>query len=499
MVWRLPKLASLRGPRGPRFLLGVLCAGVFLTGLDQTVVVTALPSMMQDLRIPVARLDQAFWIVSGYLLGYTVALPLLGRVADAHGYLRVYLSCLAVFTLASVAIPLAPNLTWLVVFRVVQALGGGALVPATLSMATLLFSWRRWAVVLGVVAAVAEAGSVLGPLYGGLIVEGWEWQGVFWVNVPLGVTIALPLLLLAPAFARRGVKVDYAGGLLLGASLAALLMALRIEEGTLGATPWSVGWGLASFVAFLLFVAREARCPHPLVPMDLFRRRTFLTAGLTHLLVGAALIIALVNVPLITDTLMGQSSLEGGLRLMRLTAMIPVGALAGGVLTRRLGYRPPTVLGLLVSALGFYLMRQWTLDTVTSVLTLHLLLAGLGFGLVIAPLVTAMTDSAAEEERGIATSLFVLTRMLGMVVGLAAMTAWGMSGFRIMVGGIPMPVAGPGETAQELQQRLLEYQGQVTQVTLQLFHNLFLAGAAVCVAALVPALGMRGGQRRHRA
>ena len=126
----------------------------------------------------------------------------------------------------------------------------------------------------------------------------------------------------------------------------------------------------------------------------------------------------MVNVPLITDTLMGRSSLEGGLRLVRLTAMIPVGAVGGGVLTRRLGYRLPTMLGLVAAAGGFYLMSGWTLDTTDSTLTFHLVLAGLGFGLVIPPLTTAMTDSADEEERGIATSLFVLTRMVGMMVGL---------------------------------------------------------------------------------
>ena len=122
---RLLRSVTLLRARGDRRLvLGLLCAGVFLTGLDQTVVVTALPSMMLDLHIPIARLDQAFWIVGGYLLGYTVALPLLGRVADTYGYVRVYLGSLLLFTLASVAILLAPNLTWVVVFRVVQAAGG---------------------------------------------------------------------------------------------------------------------------------------------------------------------------------------------------------------------------------------------------------------------------------------------------------------------------------------------------------------------------------------
>ena len=213
---------------------------------------------------------------------------------------------------------------------------------------------------------------------------------------------------------------------------------------------------------------------------------------------GAALIIALVNVPLITDTLMGQSSLEGGLRLLRLTAMIPVGAVVGGLLTRKLGYRLPTMLGLLASAAGFYLMGGWTLETSGTPMTLHLLLAGLGFGLVIAPVATATTDSAGEGERGVATSLFLLTRMLGMLVGLSAMTAWGMSGFRILAAGISIPVPGPVEAASELQRRMAEYQTQLTGATLRLFHNLFLAGMGVCLAALLPALALKGGSTGRR-
>ncbi|MFQ5860846.1 MAG: MFS transporter [Dehalococcoidia bacterium] len=473
-------------PRNTALLIGLLCAGVFLTALDQTIVVTALPSMMLDLQIQVRDLDQASWIVTGYLLGYTVALPLLGRVADAYGYARIFLLAMLVFIAASVAIPLMPSLPSLVAARVVQALGGGAIVPIAFSLATFTVPWQRRALVLGLVAAMAEAGAVLGPLYGGLIVEHLSWRWIFWLNIPLGLLIALPVFLQTPRASRPGVRVDYAGGLVLGLTIAGLLLALRLNGETLVLDAETLAWGGATLAALGALILWERRARDPLVPAALLRWRPFLAAGSTHFLVGAALIVALVNVPLMANTIMGQSPLEGGLRLLRLTVFIPPGALLGGLLARRAGYRLPAILGLLAAAGGFSLLMGWQIDVAEPELTLHLALTGLGFGLVIPPLATAMLDSAREEERGIAASLFVLTRMLGMMVGLAAITAWGISSFRSTVAGLPLPLPLPGETAAELEQRLLQYQSQLNQAILGIFRHMFLAGLALCLAALLP-------------
>jgi hypothetical protein len=207
----------------------------------------------------------------------------------------------------------------------------------------------------------------------------------------------------------------------------------------------------------------------------MFRNITFSMANLTNLLVGGALIIAMVNIPLMSDTIMGSSPLEGGLRLLRLTVMLSVGAVAGGFLCKRFGYSLPTILGLILSSIGFLFMSRWTLAIADPQMTLHLAICGLGFGLVIAPLGTAVMDSVREEQKGIASSLVVMMRMIGMIIGLSAITAWGMDRFHLMTAGISLTeiMAAP----QKLNNSLLV-----------LFNNFFLASVGICLVAVLPAL-----------
>ena len=200
--------------------------------------VTALPSMMEDLELPITRLDQASWIVTGYLLGYTVAMPSWGGSPMSMAA-PAALSVL-IFMAGSALVALSPGLLWLVGARIFQAIGGGALVPVTMAIAGDLFGQRldrrfSLAVALGVVGAVAEAGGVLGPLYGGLMLNFVSWEWIFWVNLPAGFTIGLLVLLLAPANGILGqgaaLPVDYAGGLLIAGSLALLALVLTRQGG----------------------------------------------------------------------------------------------------------------------------------------------------------------------------------------------------------------------------------------------------------------------------
>src|SRR5437868_13908027 len=181
------------------------CAAVFLTALDQTVVVTALPRIITDLQIPVIQLDRAAWIVSGYLLGYVIAMPLMGRVSDMYGRRRVFIICLGIFALGSLFCGLAPmlgntfdisflqnfglnvdspGLIWLVAARFVQAAGGGAVVPVAMAVAGDFYGEERRGLALGLIGMVTEAGGVLGPLYGSLIVQIWAWQAIFYLKLP---------------------------------------------------------------------------------------------------------------------------------------------------------------------------------------------------------------------------------------------------------------------------------------------------------------------------
>ena len=198
-------------------VLGILCLGVFSTALDQTVVVAALPLLMVDLEIPLTDLDKASWIITGYLISYTVAMPLAGRLSDVYGRVRIFQVALVVFALGSGLVALAPNFNWIVPARVIQAVGGGATVPIGLAMAVAAVSTEKRGIAIGLVAASAEAGSVVGPLYGGYIIEWIGWRWIFWFDVPQSLLL-IGLMAILPNRANPDAKMDYFGALALGAS-----------------------------------------------------------------------------------------------------------------------------------------------------------------------------------------------------------------------------------------------------------------------------------------
>ena len=176
------------------FVLAIIGLGAFITALDQTVVVTALPSVMLDLKVPIAELDRVSWIITAYLVGYTVAMPLIGRLGDVYGYPRVYQASLVVFCVGTSLVALSSTLDWMVGARVIQAVGGGATVPIGMALATTLVPKGQRGLALGVVGASAEAGAMLGPAYGGAIVELLNWRWIFWLNIPQSAVIFAALL-----------------------------------------------------------------------------------------------------------------------------------------------------------------------------------------------------------------------------------------------------------------------------------------------------------------
>ncbi|MDP6100956.1 MAG: MFS transporter [Dehalococcoidia bacterium] len=468
----------------------VVLSAVFLAALDQTVVVTALPSIMQDIRLPVTKLEKAMWIITGYLLGYTFAMPLMARLSDVYGRVRVFVVAMLLFMGGSVLVAAGESLSWLIGARVIQAIGGGATLPVTMAIAADIFPDRRRAMALGLIGAVAEAGGVLGPLYGGLLISFAGWRWIFWVNLPLGLLIVVLLVWLMPPTPRLRVPVDYVGGLLIAGCLALLTFGLWQEVGNVRPLWQTAGLVAASLALLAAFTMRERWATYPLLELSLFRRLTFAAANGAHLLVGGALMIAMVNVPLMTDTVLGQPPLEGGLRLMRLSGAIPFGAVVGGFLCGRFGYRIPMLLGLGLTSLGFYWLSGWGLDIADPAMTVHLATTGFGFGLVIAPISAAVIDQVGEARRGVAAAVVTLSRMVGMMVGLSVLTSWGMGRYGAVTSAIPFPFPQAGETAAQAQQRLILYQEQVTQATLGLFNNLFLAAAVVTAMALLPAILM---------
>jgi MFS family permease len=359
-----------------------------------------------------------------------------------------------------------------------------------------LFGQTRRGLALGLVGAVAEAGGVLGPLWGAWVTGTWGWQWIFWLNLPL-VALLLGLGAVAlPRSARRREGVDVLGALLFGAAVTCLTIGLGAQSGQAGVldvrapaaaiNPTLLG---AAAVLLLAFALLESRLRAPVVDLGLFKRAAFSAAAALSLLIGAALILAMVIVPVFVITVLNRSAIESGLTLLRLTAFIPVGALAGGWLSGRAGVRATAVAGCALTAAGFWLMHLWPIDVGWTQITVAAAIAGLGFGLVIAPISTSALNAVRSSQAGSASAVVTVLRMAGMSLGLASLTAWAVARFKQLVAPYPLPLPAQGESASDYAMRVHAYTAHViVPAAHQVYADVFAVAAVLCMAAVVPAL-----------
>jgi len=485
-------------------LLGLAGAGLFVAALDAYVVVTLLAAMAGDVGLTIEHFEQATPIVTGFLAGYVVAMPLLGAYSDVRGRVPVYAVCMGAFALGSAMTATAglwdfAGLPWLIAGRFVQGLGGGGLVPLSLALAADLYHDRPRTLALGSVAALQEAGSVFGPLYGASLAAAAAgaggWRFVFWLNLPLATVCTAGLVLGArrvkAAEPTPASSIDWPSATLLGAGLGLLVLALYPDDPQHRATnALFLPAAFAAVVVLGVYGWRQLRRLEPLIPRDLLRSRAFAGATAANVLIGAALMVTLVDVPLLGRLVFNLDELGSGLLLTQFLVGVPVGALAGGLLAGRLGDRPTAAAGIVLSAIAFVQMSGWRADE----LSLHvgplrqadiaLGLCGLGFGLVIAPLTASVLALTRGQFHGLATSLVVLARTMGMLVGLSALTAFGLHRFHQILG-------TPVLTDPDLRARVKHLEQLVAAAFLQEYREIFLIAAAVCLlAAVVIALSL---------
>lgn len=504
----------------PWLVLAVICVPVFIGSLDLTVVSAFLPELIIELELPLqSALDDAAWILSGYLLAYTVSLTFMGRVSDLLGRRAVYVVCLLVFIAGSILVATAggwptqtlhsvyrrlgqrPDIAYvhlqaLIIGRVVQALGAGALVPVSLALVGDLFPPARRARPLGLVGAVDTLGWVLGHLYGGILVQFVHWHWLFWINVPLTLlTIGLVLWALRHVPQQRAPgRFDFVGAALIIAALTSLNLGLGANVDIsasaggfddLAQLPAYFGpLMLLAALFFAAFIVVERRVRDPLLNLKLFRQRSLSAGLLVNLFVGFSLVIGLVSVPILVNvrqedaSTLTQAALQVGLLLSALTIPMALAAVPGGWLGDRVGFRATTLLGLGLAVAGYLLLWQtWTLATPDALIAAQMALIGVGLGLTFSPLSASVINAAPDSERGVASALVIILRLIGMTVSVSALTTIALQRVNALAAAQLGGLVDPAQAANAY-----------AEITVRVLGELGLVGAAACALALLPAL-----------
>ncbi|HEY6405928.1 MAG TPA: MFS transporter, partial [Ktedonobacteraceae bacterium] len=367
----------------------------------------------------------------------------------------------------------------------------------TISKAAMAVPQASRALALGIIGAVTEAGGVVGPLYGAVIVQQFGWQYIFYLNIPIVIALMIAAWRLIPTGTHLREGIDWIGAALLGLALTCLSLGLAQQGTDLGPTPANapapqnnpIAIGLA-IVFLIAFVLVERKVRWPVVDLSLFKRLPFSATSLVSLFVGAALIIAMADIPIFVDTVLQRSVLDSGLALLRLTAMIPVGALLGGWLCGRITCRFTGVLGLLFTATGFYLMSRWPIHVDWNQITISTITTGFGFGLVIAPIGTTAINAVRASQAGMGSAVVTSLRMVGMMLGLAALTSWALAYFKQLVSTYPsLPLTA---TTAQFAEWSRGYATHIIQSAHTVYSAVFFTAMALCLIAILPALFLWG-------
>ena len=395
---------------------------MLLAALDQTIVATALPTIVGDL----GGLEHISWVTSSYLLAQTAVTPLYGKLGDLYGRKRILQTAVVIFLIGSALCGQAQTMTELIAFRAIQGLGAGGLIVLTQAVIGDIVPPRERGRYQGIFGGVFGLASVAGPLLGGFIVEHWSWHWIFYVNVPVGLLALVVLAITLPQTQGAGKPViDYLGTGLLAAGLSAIVLVT-----SLGGTTWE--WASTEtyftaaigIVALVGFVLVERRAPEPVLPLSLWRERVFRVGGVLSAIVGFALFGSVTFLPLYFQTVDAASPSESGLRMIPMMAGILITSIASGQAIAKLGrYKVFPVVGTAVMAVGLLLLSRLGIGTSTALASLYLFVLGAGLGLVMQVLVLAVQNSVPYETLGTATSGVTLLRGVGGSLGTAAFGA----------------------------------------------------------------------------
>ena len=401
-----------------RMIFAALMLGMFLAALDQTIVATALPTIVGDL----GGLNHLSWVVTAYLLASTVSTPIYGKLGDMYGRKPIFQAAILIFLAGSMLAGLSQTMAELIAFRAIQGIGAGGLIVSAQAIIADIVPPRERGRYMGLIGAVFAVASVAGPLLGGFLVDNLSWRWVFYVNMPVGaVALVIVALKLHLHVVRHRHRIDYVGAGLLAGAVSALILAT-----TWGGNQYAWGSGTilglltAGVVLLGAFIWQERRAREPIIPLDLFESRVFNVAGAMGFTIGMAMFGAIVFIPLYLQLVYGASPTSSGLRMIPLMAGLLVAAVFSGRLISRIGrYKVFPIVGTAVLVVGMFLLSRLGVGTAPLLASVYMAVVGVGIGLVMQVLVLVVQNDAKPREIGVATSTATFFRSVGGSFGVA--------------------------------------------------------------------------------